>query len=292
MAEKVSTFSKAASPVAALKASPVAARKASPVAASPLKTYTITYGDVAENHARMQQIGTLHDNGYPLATLQRVASRLREEGVECEQYDLHDYVSNADLVDPTKEIEPAHLLVIRKGAQHILQSEDTTSLMAENDALDMDKHALMKGRVVNKHARWNLCFADTPQEPDYETGKGRVIPWGEIPLMSKIRHAIAEWTEDTLLNGEANYYYDISKCGIGFHGDGERKKVVAVRMGASMPLYYQWYQRSTAVGPRIKLDLYDGDMYMMSEKAVGFDWMKKTIPTLRHATGCDKFTTP
>jgi hypothetical protein len=29
----------------------------------------------------------------------------------------------------------------------------------------------------------------------------------------------------------------------------------------------------------------------MSEKAVGFDWLKKNTPTLRHATGCDKYTT-
>ena len=28
----------------------------------------------------------------------------------------------------------------------------------------------------------------------------------------------------------------------------------------------------------------------MSEKAVGFDWLKKKIPTLRHSTGCAKFT--
>jgi hypothetical protein len=40
----------------------------------------------------------------------------------------------------------------------------------------------------------------------------------------------------------------------------------------------------------MKLVLGDGDMYVMSEKAVGFDWLKKKIPTLRHATGCDKFT--
>jgi hypothetical protein len=29
----------------------------------------------------------------------------------------------------------------------------------------------------------------------------------------------------------------------------------------------------------------------MSEKAVGTDWKKKVIPTLRHATGAAKFTT-
>ena len=31
-------------------------------------------------------------------------------------------------------------------------------------------------------------------------------------------------------------------------------------------------------------------MYIMSEKAVGFDWLKKNTPTLRHSTGCAKFT--
>jgi hypothetical protein len=108
--------------------------------------------------------------------------------------------------------------------------------------------------------------------------------------MSRIRQVISEWTEDVLLNGEANYYYDISKCGIGFHGDGERRKVFAVRMGETMPLYFRWYQNSQPVGEPFELVLNDGDMYIMSEKAVGFDWLKKKVPTLRHSTGCSKFT--
>jgi hypothetical protein len=37
------------------------------------------------------------------------------------------------------------------------------------------------------------------------------------------------------------------------------------------------------------IPLEDGDMYVMSEKAVGTDWKKKTIKTLRHATGCEAF---
>jgi hypothetical protein len=162
--------------------------------------------------------------------------------------------------------------------------------MAENDALTMDKKAFMKGKVVNKVARWNLCFADEDQEPNYDDGKGRVVAWQHIPRMAQIRQVISEWTEDVLLNGEANYYYDISACGIGFHGDGERRKVFAVRMGETMPLYFKWFQNSEPVGEPFELVLNDGDMYIMSEKAVGFDWLKKKIPTLRHSTGCAKFT--
>ena len=249
-------------------------------------TYTITYGDVAENHARMQKIGELHSHGYSYETLCKVYHKLTAEGVACEMYALHPHYDGPD------PVEEAWLLVIRKGVQHVLQTEDTASLMAENDALDMDKHALMKGRVVNKKARWNLCFDDEDQEPDYESGKGRIVAWKHIPLVSKIREWIAEITEDVPLKVEANYYYDIEKCGIGYHGDGERRKVFAMRMGASMPLYYQWYQRSEPVGPRMKFELHDGDMYMMEAKAVGFDWLKKNVPTVRHATGCDEYTDP
>jgi len=162
--------------------------------------------------------------------------------------------------------------------------------MDEHDALPMDKKALMNGKVVNKQARYNLCFSEEDQEPNYELGKGRIISYGQVPLTNRIREQISIWTEDALLNGEANYYYNIRKCGIGYHGDAERRKVFAFRMGASMPLYFQWYLYSNPIGEKIKIELDDGDMYVMSEDAVGHDWKNRTIPTLRHATGCDKYT--
>lgn len=248
---------------------------------TPKKCYTITYGDVAENHARMQKIGTLHENGYSIDMLVRIQAKLNKLGLTTELLDLNDEADG---------FEQARVLVIRNAVQHIFGENGTRDLMAENDRLTMDKHALMKGRVVNKHARWNLCFSDNDQEPDYESGKGRIVAWKHIPMMTRIREIIADWTEDVQLNAEANYYYDIEKCGIGFHGDAERRKVVAVRMGASIPLYYQWYRHSEPVGLPFELTLNDGDMYIMSEKAVGFDWLKKNVGTLRHATGCSKYT--
>jgi hypothetical protein len=246
------------------------------------KVYTITFGDVAENHAKMQKIGTLHENGYSIEQLHHIQAKLSGYGLVTEMIDLN--------VGFDQSFSEAKVLVIRRGAQYILGEETTAGLMAENDGLTMDKKALMKGKVVNKVARWNLCFADEDQEPNYDDGKGRVVAWKHLPRMSQIRQVISEWTEDVLLNGEANYYYDILQCGIGFHGDGERRKVFAVRMGETMPLYFKWFQNSEPVGEPFELILNDGDMYIMSEKAVGFDWLKKKIPTLRHSTGCAKFT--
>lgn len=245
------------------------------------RTYTVTYGDVAENHVGMQKIGELAESGYSIEKMSQVKQKLDGLGLITEMFDLNE---NCDF-----EI-PAKVLVIRKGAQFVLEEETTAGLIAENDALTMDKTAKMRGKVVNKRARFNLCFGEEDQNPDIENGKGTIVSWERVPKLAKLRRFIAEVTEDELLNGEGNYYYDIEKCGIGFHGDSERKKVFAVRMGEKMPLYFKWFQRSLPIGNPIKVDLDDGDMYMMSEKAVGFDWKKKKIQTLRHSTGCKKFT--
>ena len=152
------------------------------------KVYTITYGDVAENHARMQKIGTLHDRGYSIELLEKVAEKLQAEGLEVEIVRMNMEEAGGSVA------ERAAVLVIRKGVQHILGS--TKELIEENDRLEKDKKALMRGRVVNKHARWNLCFGDEDQEPAYEDGRGRIVGWHNIPLMQRIRSKIAEWTED------------------------------------------------------------------------------------------------
>ena len=90
---------------------------------------------------------------------------------------------------------------------------------------------------------------------------------------------------------EGNYYFDVAKCGIGFHGDAERKKVIALRLGQSIPLHFQWFHKWLPLGERCKLMLNEGDVYMMSQKATGWDWKKYSICSLRHAAGATKYLT-
>lgn len=69
------------------------------------------------------------------------------------------------------------MLVVRAGVDCLLaaRKSDKQALFEELVKLDWDSKAFMYGRVVNKYARHNLCFADEPQDPSYEEGKGRVI---------------------------------------------------------------------------------------------------------------------
>jgi len=262
------------------------------------KALTITFGECAENHKGMQMIGNIANNGFSINDLNRAKQYFDDLGVQTELIDLKQKLIDSNLennqeFDPNL-VEPASVLIIHNGICAILSDFDanTNHLYEELINLDYDTKAFMYGRVVNKSARYNLCFSDHNQEPSYEEKKGRIVSYNDLDYLPIIRHTIPEIIGDGGYNlqAEANYYYDTRTTGIGFHGDSERKKVIALRLGNTIPLYYQWFYKSEPVGPKIILNnIKHGSMYIMSEKATGFDWKKKNIYTLRHAAGSDKY---
>ncbi len=251
-------------------------------------TITLTFGDSAENHVGMEQLGKRVEvgQGFTCDELRGLRDSLKLKGILSNYYGLSAAAGTT--------AEEAGVLVIDDGVNALLGRPDgAAALFAEQAALNVDRQAFMYGRVVNKHARWNLCFESFDQEPDYATGKGRVISLDSLPLTDALYKALPTTfgPKAANLKGEGNYYYDITKCGIGFHGDSERRKVIGVRLGAALPLHYQWFHGNAPIGDRIVLPLKGGDIYIMSEKAVGTDWKSSKMLTLRHATGCAKFTT-
>ncbi len=251
-------------------------------------TITITFGDQAENHKGMQVIGTAAEKGFTLAELQNAQTYFNSIGSTCEIIHLNQFLPNGTTCE-----ENAYILVARGGVNSILKNHGLTAndLFNEQAALDFDKKAFMYGRVVNKHARWNLCYADFEQEPNYEEGRGRIVNFSTIPVTNIIRQSLKNLIPSAEnLQGEANYYYAINSCGIGYHSDLERLKVIGVRLGAIMPLCYNWFLNNQPIGTKYTLNLNHGDIYIMSEKATGNDGKRRKIPILRHAAGCDKYT--
>jgi hypothetical protein len=231
----------------------------------------------------MEQIGTLSTEGFSFEDLNNVKKKL---GDCVEIIELNCEEENGDIID----VASAYILIIKDGINKLCDGK-LNDLKKEQFGLTPDRKAFMYGRVVNKHARGNLCFDDIGHAPNYEKKMGTVIAYDKVPLTKLLRKRIGELLghKGENLACEGNYYYDVKKCGIGFHGDAERRKVVGVRLGDSIPLHFQWFYKSESVGKRIKFMLDDGDVYIMSDKAVGFDWRKKNIMTLRHAAGCEKF---
>lgn len=245
---------------------------------------TLTFGDCAENHVGMQQLGTKHARGYSSADLTEISEKLKDEDMYFEWYDLSKLSFLPEFQNKGIELPEAALLVVRG----YLDAEVAQNLFDQLKSLPWDRQALMRGKVVNKHARYNLCFDCFDQEADFANGRGTVVNIASNALLSSLSDRVNSLTgfENKV---EGNYYYDLDRCGIGYHGDAERSKTLGIRLGGSFPLVFRWYQRSQPISNRFQIMLNAGDMYIMSEKAAGSDWMKKVVPTLRHAAGCDKF---
>lgn len=249
-----------------------------------MSTITITFCETAENHKGMQMIGDMMDQGLSVDDLKQIQERFIEYGADTQLFNLVTHV--ADYVNENN----AFFLIIRDGVKY-LTADKCDELFNQLTHLEWDTKAFMYGRVVNKHARHNLCFADFDQEPDYETKKGRVINFIHVPILNELRENLSEILPINFDNlvAEGNYYYDITKCGIGFHGDTERKIVIGVRLGETIPIVFQWFNNHKKIGEPIVFNIQNGDIYFMTQKTTGNDWKQGKIPTLRHAAGCDKF---
>lgn len=232
------------------------------------ETFTLTFGEIAENHAGMEQIGKGgRRQGFTLADFEDIKKRLPQ----------------AEIVYLDKELD-AGVLIIRNGIE-ILTGKSPDDLFRELKALKWDMKAKMRGKVVNKHARYNLCFGKEYRGPNFEEGKGTIevyTPTMKI-LRDKLPIVFGPKAED--LECEGNYYFDYRKCGIGYHGDGERGIVIGARLGATFPLRYLKFENSKIIDGPWDFNFNHGDMYVMTNKAAGTDWKRRIIPTFRHAAG-------
>lgn len=240
--------------------------------------FTLTFCECAENHVGMQQIGIKANigEGFTLANLIEIYNRYKESA------EIYSFSC-------IPEQDEAGIVIIRNGLEKI--GIDHVKLFEEQFNLPKDTKAYMYGRVVNKHARWNLCFADFYQEADYTSGRGTVLPFSSLPLTNQLRQQLPLIGGSKAINlfAEGNYYYDSSKCGIGWHGDTERRKVIGVRLGATIPLSFRWYKNNQH-HQSCTFNINSGDIYIMSEKASGCDWKSSSKWTLRHSAGCPKYT--
>ena len=164
------------------------------------------------------------------------------------------------------------------------------------------KEVKVRGKRMNKRARTNLCFvADREQEPAVFEGKGTIYDLKKMECLNKgvemlkkqIAAGLIEIGSKTKVEinvVEGNRYYNLKNTGIGFHGDTERVVVICISIGCNWyPMRWQWFKDGMPVGKPIDISLNCGDVYIMSEKAVGADWKKKSKYTLRHSAGAKKY---
>lgn len=267
---------------------------------------TITFGEVAETHVGMRKEGNIVPVGEGLSPemLGNIEQWFNTKGCETELIDLttlltpdEQALGGMDIVMEARKtakitVGNPYVLIVRNGVDALSAGGAKDKLYDELRGLDWDKQALSRGRIVNKQLRHNLNFGKEEVKQDLAAGIGSVMKFDDVPnlqalhtgVMSMLQEHDSDFVE---LRGEGNRYYNKTKCCINWHGDAERRIVIAARFGATLPIRYLWHYKSKPVGKQFIAMLNHGDIYFMSEKAVGTDWARKNYLTLRHAAGCD-----
>lgn len=250
----------------------------------------ITFAECVENHIGNQQIGEKCQNGWSVNKLKNLKRKLDHSNINTSLVDLNNLLVGGQFEEYSDE---ACVLVIKNCVDGVF-GIDSKQCFEHLKTLEWDKkyYDTRRKKVLNKNARWNLCFCDSAQQADYENGKGTVHTFETAnmqKLKTKIESMMSGKSENIeKLNAEGNYYYNLKKCGIGMHGDTERRKVFGVNLGdCQRQLVFQWYKNSKSVSDKAIIELEHGDCYIMSDKAVGFDWKKRSKLTLRHGAGIE-----
>lgn len=172
---------------------------------------------------------------------------MTSDGFTCQYMDLVELSS----LDP-ESVEPASVLVIRGGVE---------SLGSNNKTL-IEEQKYQKKIYPREH---------------------KIMDTGSSEQINYLKRELAD-----LLGRQGENLHvdtDFSSETINFHGDDDRNVIVGVRLGKTRPLQFQWYHKDSPIGLPMEVypPLQQGDLYILSEKATGYDWQDPSIPTLCHA---------
>jgi len=256
----------------------------------------LTWGDCGENHAGNQLVGKIQESGTGVTMADLAGIQAGYEGVA----DLTVFAATEEC--PHKGI--AGVLILR----NFLNEEEQQAMLSELTGKVWDTKFLntRTSKVLNKHARSNLIFQrGVSQAAVYEEGKGTIEDIDRMPHLSsadsKVREIsrkiadLATPTHDCPLICEGNKYRTETtkksdQQGIGYHGDSERTRVFALSIGGySYPMQWVLFHRYCPQAEPEKVFLNSGDLYIMSELAVGQQWNKSSLWTWRHAAGHPKY---
>ena len=199
----------------------------------------------------------------------------------------------------------AYVLVLKDGMKYL--GVDKEKLLYEIQNIPIaDKQMLntRQKKVMNKHKRHNFNIGDKIISADIANGQSTLYNFNctFLTQAKKLRDAFTDMGKqhnmETMsdLLAEANVYYadEYKKnnyCGIGYHGDAERPNspVIGCNVGADRYLSFRSFHKSRYYRDEFRIKLEHGDIYFMSEHAVGTHWKKSARVVYRHRAGSLKF---
>ena len=254
--------------------------------------YAITFGEVSILHVGGKEFGKgIREEGFSVEELIRLKNTLG---------DCAEFISISEkLPVHLRPDNEAGILVIRSSGVEgetipVSKNFADNLLKEQKGGVNYNKKYwdVRRKRTLNKRARENIVFWETEIAHSDDYKQCSVKAFSNVPFLHKIKVLLGDicGAKAVNLNAEGNHYHH-SKAGIGFHGDAERKIVICLSLGASSTVRYQWRMPRSSEHKHSPVDVVvnHGDIYIMSEKATGFDWKKRSRVRVVHSAGHSKY---
>ena len=253
-------------------------------------TWSLTIGNGGENHTGMEFLGNLRKKGQGWDLDRLLYAKGIMESIfdkEVELFNLNDECLQGVNIPKGSKPKDAYLMVVR----NFLSENDHKNMIKELGSYEWDRKYwdTRRQKVLNKLARANVCYGKEGRVANYAEGKGTIIGFDQSPLVGKLLQTVEILMKEQYLIVEGNQYDNVDKNGIGPHGDTERVCVSCLRVGASMPMKFGMFWNCKVRGKPFETVINGGDLYFMSEEAVGAEWKSRSKWIWRHCAGAPKY---
>jgi hypothetical protein len=234
----------------------------------------VTFSDAVESDRSGLAVGEAGD-GFTLEDLEEIRA---ETGLTSEMYRVQGGNQQGQTVT-------GYVLVLRSvlPTKHQSICDELCNIPRKY----VDTKMWSYGSCKNK-SRWNTNLTDNKVKGDMgnadpQSRHPSEFPFAELPALSLVRRELTRWACRTGITGlmnmiaEVNYYgitpegkdKPLKPPGIGWHIDGERKKVAAMSVRRTRKFRLAAYDGVQPLGPVTEIKLYPGDMYILSSEASG-----------------------
>ena len=253
-------------------------------------TWSLTIGNGGENHTGMEFLGNMRKKGQGwdidrLLYAKEILENIFDKHVDL--FNLNELCLEGVTIPEGQKPKDAYLMVVRG----FLSDRVHQNMIKELGSYVWDRKYwdTRRQKVLNKLARANVCYGKEGREANYAEGKGTIVGFEQSPLVGNLLKVVEILMRDKDLIVEGNQYDDVSKNGIGPHGDSERVCVSCLRVGESMPMKFGMFWNCKLRGKPFETLINGGDLYFMSEEAVGAEWKSRSKWVWRHCAGADKY---
>ena len=253
-------------------------------------TWSLTIGNGGENHTGMEFLGNMRKKGQGWDINRLLYAKGIMESIFDKQVDLfnlNELCLEGVTIPEGQKPKDAYLMVVRG----FLCDRVHQNMIKELGSYVWDRKYwdTRRQKVLNKLARANVCYGKTGRAANYKEGKGTIIGYDQSPLVGKLLQTVEILMKEQDLIVEGNQYDNVDKNGIGPHGDTERVCVSCLRVGASMPMKFGMFWNCKVRGKPFETVINGGDLYFMSEEAVGAEWKSRSKWIWRHCAGAPKY---